>query len=372
MSTLLANRNNKEGIVMYKYLWVVPVIALVLVMAGCHGEGGPSIGVTITAPAAGASIDQGTAVNIAVTVTASAGADKVEFRIDGVLVGTDTAAPFSYVWDTSAATIADHTITVTAYDVSTPVKTATATRTVSVELPPTAPPTVEITSPEDGDTVSGDFEVVVTATAQEPGEDIDHIDITVDGITQRINAASGIKTFDSTQLSNGTHAITAVATDTLTVTGSDTIDVTVDNFTVYVEDTNVASGGSTTVSVKMTDTTGVAGFQMTINYDQVALQVVGGDAGVQLGESAAAASPLLVRDTTTAGVITIAVAGTTNFDAAKDEILTINFGSLGPTGDTDIDIDETGGAPTPLAFKDNTGSDISPQPVAVDGTVTVQ
>lgn len=267
---------------MYKYLWVVPLIALVMVLAGCHGEGGPpapTVSVTITAPAAGANIPQGTTQDIAATVTASAGVDRVVFKIDGVTKATDTTAPYTYAWDTTGETIGSHSILVTAYDKSTPEKSATATRNVTV-------------------------------------------------------AISG--------------------------------------YAVYVESAQVASGGTVIVQVKMTDTTGVAGFQMTIKYDANALTVVGGNAGVQLGESAAAASPLLMANTATAGVITAAVAGTTNFDATKTEILTIEFQAIGAAGATVVDIDDTAAAPTELKFSDNTGADLAPQPAAVDGTVTIQ
>ncbi len=451
---------------MYKYLWAIPLLAVALIVAGCHGEG-VQVRVTVTTPAAGASEYQGTPVNITATVTASAGVNKVEFRIDGVLAATDTTAPFSYLWDTSGAAIGDHTISVTAYDMSTPTRTAMATRTIAIEQPPTAPPTVQITSPQDGDTVTGSIDVTANATAVEPGATITKIDIILDGITKTITGASGTKTFDTTQVSNGARTIVAVATDSLSVTGAHTINVTVDNpvptvnitdpaggttvsgvlnvtcnaavgipgatidhidvtlasspvtktitggsgtvsfdttqftngahtitavatdsfgligqasinvtvdnFLVYAEDRAITSGGTGTVSVKMTDTSGVAGFQMTINYDPNDLVVVGGNAGVTAG-AAVPAGTLLIVDTLTAGVgvITVAVAGVTLFDGAEDEILAIAFQAIGGAGDTLVDIDDTGGATTLLKFSDETGTDIVPQPAAVDGTVTIQ
>jgi chitodextrinase len=72
--------------------------------------------VNITAPASGA------VVSNTVTITASAsdnvGVTKVEFLLNGTLIGTDTAASggWSYAWDTTRARNAAFTITAKAYD----------------------------------------------------------------------------------------------------------------------------------------------------------------------------------------------------------------------------------------------------------------
>ena len=456
---------------MHRYLWLVPAILVVMIIAGCSGEDpgicGGRVTVSITAPAAGEEIDQGTTTPIAVTVDATEGVDRVVFQIDGQTASTDTVAPYSYSWDTKNVSLGEHTITVIAYDKSSPEKSCTATRTVTIKQPPFAPPTVSILEPSAGDEVGcGEFHVDVQAWPQEPGATITKIDVSLDGImetvtgdsgevnfnptqlangshdivavatdsnnvtgsakisvtvnnplptvnitgpqngatvggvfsvavdassgcgdvgiakidvtanglTKTITGGSGEVTFNSLQLANGANTITAVATDTLGLVGQASISVTVENFTVYVQNATVASGGNVTVSVEMSDTTGVAGFAMTINYDAAALQVVGGNAGVQLGQSpaGAASAPLLMPNTATAGVITVAVAGTSEFASAEQEILTIEFQAIGSPGSTIVDIDDSPGAPTPLGFSDVMGSAITPTPLAVDGTVTIQ
>lgn len=357
---------------MHKYLWAIPVILLVMVLAGCHGEGlGMRTTVAITAPAAGADVPRGVTENITATATATEGVDRVVFKIDGQTVATDTTAPYSYAWDTTGASLGQHTISVIAYDESSPAQTATATRTVTIVQPPTVPPTVSIDSPAAGADVSGEFDVEVSATAQEPGATITEIAVTLDGITKTVTGASGTVTFDSTQVSNGQRTITATATDSAGGGASATRTVTVDNFTVSVQNATVAAGGTVTVSINMTDTTGVAGFAMTINYDASALQIVGGDAGVGKG-AAVPGGAFLMPNTATAGVIMVAAAGTTEFNAAEQQILTIEFQAIGGAGATVIDIDEDPGALTPLGFSDTLGSAIDPQPTAVDGTVTIQ
>jgi hypothetical protein len=53
---------------------------------------------------------------IRVTATDDRTVDHVDFFLDGALLGTDNAAPFSYAWDTTAYADGAYTITATAYD----------------------------------------------------------------------------------------------------------------------------------------------------------------------------------------------------------------------------------------------------------------
>jgi len=140
--------------------------------------------------------------------------------------------------------------------------------------------------------------------------------------------------------------------------------------TVQVQSVTVASGANVTVPIVMSDTTGVAAFGMTINYDETKLELVGGDAAIVKG-AAVPADALLLPNTLTPGVIRVAVAGTTNFNAAEREILTIEFKAIGAAGPTAVDIDDTAGAPTPFEFVNAMATAIDPQPTAVNGTVTI-
>lgn len=111
---------------------------------------------------------------------------------------------------------------------------ATAT---PVPLPGTttapAPPQVGITGPADGSTVSGT--VTVTGTAQAQGTaSITQVQVSVDGGNPQ--PASGTTSWsasiDTTGLSNGSHTITAQATDSNGLTGAATVTVNVSNAAV--------------------------------------------------------------------------------------------------------------------------------------------
>ena len=71
---------------------------------------------TITAP------DDGTTVggNVAVTANASdnIGVDRVEFLLDGALLGSDASAPYAYVWNSTAASNGAHALQARAVDLA--------------------------------------------------------------------------------------------------------------------------------------------------------------------------------------------------------------------------------------------------------------
>ncbi|MDX1765738.1 MAG: Ig-like domain-containing protein [Candidatus Saccharimonadales bacterium] len=69
-------------------------------------------------------------VSITATASDNVEVDRVEFKIDGALVGSDTSAPYSYDWDTNQTTDGSHQVEVVAFDTSNNSKTASATVTV--------------------------------------------------------------------------------------------------------------------------------------------------------------------------------------------------------------------------------------------------
>jgi subtilisin family serine protease len=93
----------------------------------------------VTSPAAGATVS-GT---VAVTASASddVGVARVEIYVDGALLATDAASPYSASWDTTTATNASHTLTSKAFDAAGNSATSAAvTVTVSNAAPPPPPP----------------------------------------------------------------------------------------------------------------------------------------------------------------------------------------------------------------------------------------
>lgn len=119
----------------YKYQWdatSVPNGSYILTAkaydAADHVTTSPAVTVTVNNPVSDTTDPtvsigtpaNGTALNGAVVVTASAndaaGVSRVEFYLNGALASTDTTAPYSFTWDTTAVANGPHTLTAKAYD----------------------------------------------------------------------------------------------------------------------------------------------------------------------------------------------------------------------------------------------------------------
>ena len=160
-------------------------------------------------------------MNIAALASDNVGVTRVEFRVDGTLVLSDTAAPYAATWDATGASAGAHTITATAYDAAG----NTTVSTVSVTGPDTTNPTVSITAPATGATVSGS--VALAATASD-NVGVSRVEFRVDGtLVLSDTTAPFAATWDATGASAGAHTITATAYDAAGNSSVSTVSVTV-------------------------------------------------------------------------------------------------------------------------------------------------
>ena len=132
--------------------------------------------VSITSPAGGATVS-GT-IAISATASDNEGVTQVQFFVDGALLSTDTTAPYSASWDTTAAPNGAHSLTAEATDGQGNLGTS-ATVNVTVNNPDITPPTASITSPANGATVSGT--ITISATASD-NEGVTQVQFFVDGV----------------------------------------------------------------------------------------------------------------------------------------------------------------------------------------------
>jgi hypothetical protein len=163
--------------------------------------------VALTSPATGATLS-GVATLLA-TASDDVGVVGVQFKVDGALVGTeDTAAPYEVLWNTAGAANGVHTVTAVARDAAGRETAASAEVTVSND---TAAPTVALTSPTAGATLSG--VATLSATASD--------DVGIVGVEFKIDGALiGADTiapyeapWNTTDAADGPHTVTAVARD---------------------------------------------------------------------------------------------------------------------------------------------------------------
>lgn len=145
------------------------------------------------------------------------------------------------------------------------------------------PPTVNITNPADGSTVSGTIAVTAEATDD---HDVAQVEFFVDGAsigvdTSPSDGSSAI--WDTTSAPDGTHQVTATATDGPGQTGSDSVSVDVDNVDSppTLSLTSPSDGalvkGALTVTADATDDQGVSRVEFFVDGTSIGVDTSGSD-----------------------------------------------------------------------------------------------
>src|SRR5262245_24754641 len=118
-----------------------------------------SLVVTMTVPASGSAVSGTVPVSASVSIVGTLTVAGVQFKLDGAnLGGEDTSAPYSVSWNTAGVGNGTHTLSAVARDglLGLTFTSNTVTVTVNNAPPPdTTPPTVSLTGPASGATVSG-------------------------------------------------------------------------------------------------------------------------------------------------------------------------------------------------------------------------
>ena len=190
--------------------------------------------VAITAPANGTTIS-GKIVAVTANAMAASGLTiaSVQFKLDGNNLGNPIAGPgpYSTTLDTTSLSNAQHTLSALATDSGGGSNTsATVTVTVSNTA---APPTVAITAPANGTTISGKTVAVTANATAASGLTIASVQFKLDG-NDLGNPIAGpgpySTTLDTTGLTNAQHTLSAIAKDSAGVSAtSSIITVTVNN-----------------------------------------------------------------------------------------------------------------------------------------------
>ena len=185
--------------------------------------------VSVSAPAAGATVSG--VVSVSANASDNIGVAGVQFLLDGVALGAeDTTAPYSLSWTTTTASNGTHSLTARALDAAgNQTTSATVSVTVSNVAADTTPPTVSISAPAAGATVSGTVSISASA-ADNIG--VAGVQFLVDGanLGAEVTAAPYTLSWATATAGNGAHSITARARDAAgNQTTSTVVSVTVSN-----------------------------------------------------------------------------------------------------------------------------------------------
>jgi photosystem II stability/assembly factor-like uncharacterized protein len=211
----------------------MPVLSLSLnassrqLAAGTYGRGAYLMNVPVTAVSVISPLG-GTLVSGTVPVNAIASNDVVgvQFKLDDDLLDVeDTSVPYSVNWDTTLVPAGYHTLSAVARDGAN-VTTTSASVTVWIDH---AAPTVSITEPLDGESVSGT--VTISATASDD-VGVVAVQFYIDGnpYGHYLDSPPYSRNWDTTSFEYGTHHLTAEAVDGANhTTMSDVVGVKVKN-----------------------------------------------------------------------------------------------------------------------------------------------
>lgn len=213
------------------------------------GNTAPSI--SITAPAGGSSVGVGTPVAIVANASDGNGSVvRVDCFVNGVKIGQDTAAPWTFSWTPAAS--GTYTLTAVATDnagaqtTSSPISVSAAATNV--------PPTIALTAPASGANVTVGVPVPIAANAA----DVDGTVVRVEYFANALKIGQDTATpwtFSWTPATPGAYALRAVATDNAgaqTTSSPVTVNATSASVPATITLTSPATGATLPVGAPVT------------------------------------------------------------------------------------------------------------------------
>jgi hypothetical protein len=224
--------------------------------------------VSISIPTSGATISGTTTVAGTVVLGTGATLSQVVLTVDGAQKATGATASFSFNLDTTSLTNAGHTITVTATDNGA--RTGSQSISVTVLNQAVLPPTVVITQPTNGATVTGTITISATITPG-AGASISSVTLAVDGGTG--TAMSGnpyTLQVNTSPWTTGQHTLLVTAIDNAARTGTQSIVVYKGAPSVPVVDITTPTNGAVvygtmTLQSTVTSTRTISTVDLTID-----------------------------------------------------------------------------------------------------------
>jgi len=171
--------------------------------------------VAITSPAGGNTVSG--LVSIGVTASDNVGIARVDLKVNGTLVASDTSGPFGFTWDSTGVANGMNSLVAIAYDAAGNVKTSTAVsvnvaNTVAVPVTDATAPVLTIANPTSG-YVSGTVNVTLNASDNSGAAGI-NMSLYIDGQLKASGAGSSLSySWNTRKVASGSHTIQAVAKD---------------------------------------------------------------------------------------------------------------------------------------------------------------
>lgn len=190
-------------------------------------------------------------ITLSANASDNVGVSRVEFLVDGVLVGTDSTPAYAMTLDSTTLANGSHTLAAKAFDAA---GNSTTSAAVAFSIGNTAADTV---APTVAATESGGSGTITLSATASDNVGVTQVEFQVDGVTRGSDATSPYSiALDSTTLANGSHTLVARASDAAGNVGvSSAVAFSVDNSAPPVE--RIVNGGFESGKTGWTATSGV-------------------------------------------------------------------------------------------------------------------
>ncbi len=214
--------------------------------------------VSITAPSSNSTVSG--SVTLSANATDNVGVTGVQFKLNGVnLLTEDSTAPYSLTWNTDSVSDGSYTLAAVARDAAGNTQTSSSVNVTvanGVDDEPVVPPSVLITAPSTGSTLTST--VTVSASAED-NVGVSGVQFKLDGVNllpEDTTAPYSIS-WDTKTTTNGIHTLTAVAKDVEgNQTTSSSVSVSVSNTTEVPTALKIGDKVRTTAWVNVRSTAG--------------------------------------------------------------------------------------------------------------------
>lgn len=169
--------------------------------------------VSVTSPSGGLGVSGVVPINV--SASDNVGVTRVELRVNGKSVATDTLSPFAFSWDSRTVDNGSASLVAYAFDAAGNTKASSAV-TVNVSNALTAdiiPPTVLISNPVNGAQVDGTVSINVSASDNAGSAGITQ-QLFIDGVLKAMGVGASLSyNWNASQALAGSHTIQATAWD---------------------------------------------------------------------------------------------------------------------------------------------------------------
>jgi hypothetical protein len=236
--------------------------------------------VAIASPSGGSTV--GGTISLTASASDNIGVAGVRWFLDGAAFGVEmTSSPYAVSWNTTTVANGGHTLRAVARDNAGNSTTSAAVSVTVSNVPDSTAPTVSLSSPADGSTVSN---VITVSASASDNVGVAGVRFTVDGATidSEDTTSPYSISWNTGTVASGAHTLRAIARDAAgntrtsasrTITVSNAQDTIAPSVAIGAPSANAAVSGAVMVTASASDNVGVLGVQFLLDNAALGAEV---------------------------------------------------------------------------------------------------